>query len=234
MISKRVCQRMLVLFVFMTLALVPWRAEAGTVTTYSDFTSFANATTGLTDVSFGGIVGPGAFLDFPNPGGYTDPTTGTNFAFPGQGGTDINVTSATYYTASNSVTYPLDFLVGAQDVLQSASEVITLPTASTAVGLFISTINGAGTPLLFTLSNGDTYLDSSPPAFGSVGYLGITDTTAFSSVTVTAVNGDNLLILMDFKYGTAAVPEPSTASLLAISIGCLGLAQYRRRRRRAV
>ena len=150
---------------------------------YNDALSYQAATTGLSDVTFNGIVAPGSFTDYAVPPGYTDPGTGTNFTFLNVPGTDINVTSATYYSTNHiGPVFPADVLNSSSVVPVGAVESITLPAVQTAVSLFFSTYDGA--PITITLSNGDSYTDSSSPAFGDFAFLGITDTSGFSGLTV--------------------------------------------------
>lgn len=188
---------------------------------YTGTAAFQAATSHLSDVNFNGIVGAGSFTDYIIPNGYTDPATGTNFTFLNANGTDINVTSATYYSSQGGgPVLPADVLNSSSVVPAGASESITLPASSTAFSMYFSTYDAL--PITVTLSNGDTYTDNSPPAFGSFAFLGFTDTTAFSSLTITDPTGPGVL-LADFKFGVA-VPEPASLALLGISslllVGC--------------
>lgn len=200
------------------------RVEAGNLTVYNDSPSFQAATTGLSDVTFNGIVPAGEYTDYFIPSGYTDAATGTNFTFLNADGSDINVTSATYYSVNFiGPVFPVDFLNSSSAVPTGASELITLPASSTAVGFYYSTYDT--TPITFTLSNGDTYTAASPPGFGNVAFLGFTDTTSFTSLTINDPTNSGIL-LMNFEFGTA-VPEPSSLVLA----GTAGLGLWTRRRR---
>ncbi len=202
------------------------QAKAGLVV-YTSLSSFEAATTGLVDTNFNGIVPPGSFTDFPTPPGFTSPTTGVNFniANPVVGGGDnLNVTSATYYAPT---IYPQDFLVPSAGTYNSTiEEVITLPTPVRAIGLDRGTFNGAS--LSYTFSTGDTYLDSSPPTFGSTSFVGFVASSPISSVTITYSSSD-ALVIDDFKAGQV-VPEPSTLALFGIGACCVGGAAWRRRK----
>jgi hypothetical protein len=203
-------------------------ADAGLVV-YTDLASFEAATSGLSDVNFNGIVAPGQFAGYAIPPGYTDPTTGTNFSFLNANGADINVTSATYYsTAFGGPVLPADVLNSSSVVPIGASESITLPANSTAFGIYFSTYDTS--PITVTLSNGDTYIDNSPPGFGNFVFLGFTDTTLFSSLTITDPT-DSGVLLADVKFGSS-IPEPSSLALLGLS--SLLLAGRRRRRQGAL
>jgi hypothetical protein len=200
---------------------VATHADAGQLTVYNSQSSFDAATTGLKDVNFNGIVGPTSFIDYAIPPGYTDPATGTNFTF--NSGLDINITGRNYYSPTD---FPDDFLVASTSVQDSASEIITLPTSETAVGLMFSTFSAA--TFVFTLSNGDSYTDAATPSLGNVAFLGFTDTSAFSSLTISVPSGNDTTILLDFQYGTAVpgttVPEPTSLALLGM--GCLTFIGY--------
>jgi hypothetical protein len=191
-------------------ALAIARPADAALVVYTDTTSFQTATSHLSTVGFNGIVAPGGFTDYAIPPGYTDHATGTNFTFLNANGSDINVTSATFYTG---FTFPADVLDASSAVPIGASESITLPSSSTAFGMYFSTVNAS--VITVTLSNGDTYTDSSPPSFGNFAFLGFTDPTPFSGLTITAPANAGAL-LADVKFGVG-IPEPSSLALFAIS-----------------
>jgi hypothetical protein len=203
-------------------------AQAG-VTIYSDQTSFDAATTGLSTVGFNGIVPTNGFTDYSIPPGYTDPGTGTNFTFPTASGTDINITGPDYYSFNYGFpVFPAAVVNSSGSVPAGASERITLPVSATALSLFFTTYDAL--PITIVLSNGDTYVDSTSPPFGTFDFLGITDTAAFSSLTITEPTASGVLIA-SLQFGTT-VPEPSTLALLGISSWML--ARFRRRGRSAI
>jgi hypothetical protein len=188
-------------------------ADAG-LKVYNDQPSYLASTTGLSDVNFNGIVASGGFTDYIIPTGYTDPGTGTNFTFPSVPGGDINVTSATYYSVNfGAPVFPDDVLNSSSTIPAGAVESITLPGAETAVSLYFSTYDGA--PITITLSNGASYTDTASPTFGNFAFLGFTDTSAFSSLTVSDPSSSGVL-LADFTFGTA-IPEPPTWVLLGFA-----------------
>jgi hypothetical protein len=186
---------------------------------YTSQASFEAATTGLVDTSFSSIVPARGFTGYATPPGFTSRTTGVNFniANPSPGGRDaLNVTSASYYS---SIIYPRDFLIQDSGAFKSTiREVITLPTAVRAVGLDRGTFNG--TPLAFTFSTGNSYVDSSPPPFGRTSFLGFVASSPISSLTIT-YNSSDSLVVDDFKFGNAVTPEPASLSLLGLGACCL-------------
>jgi hypothetical protein len=114
---------------------------------------------------------------------------------------------------------------------QGKNELITLSGPDTAIGLMFSTYTGTAND--FLLSNGDFYVGVAPPAFGNVAFLGFTDSTPFTSLTITVTPLVNEApILLDLQFGAVApggvVPEP--ASLTLFSLGSLALAGLLRRR----
>ena len=196
------------------------RADAGDLTTYTDLVSFQSATTSLIDVNFNGVtLGPSGYNNYFIPPGYTDAATGTNFTYLNANGDAINITSGSYYGPNF---FPDNTLNESTSIPATSSEFITLPTSSTALGLYFSTFDQG--KYVFTLSNGDTYTDSSTPAFGNLAFLGFTDTAAFTSLTISDPN----MLLLDLKFGTA-VPEPSSLTLLGIASVALAGYQWRRR-----
>jgi hypothetical protein len=179
-------------------------ADAGVVV-YTDPASFQAATTEVSDINFNGIVTPGQFTDYAIPPGYTDHATGTNFTFLNANGTDINITSATYYSTSfGGPVLPADVLNSSSTVPAGARESITLPASSTAFSIEFSTYDLS--PITIALSNGDTYVDSSPPGFGNFAFLGFTDTMPFSSLTITDPTSSGVL-LADVKFGSSSLSE---------------------------
>ena len=200
-------------------------ADAGGLTVYNSLASFEAATTGLTDVNFNGVtLNPSGFNDYIIPTGYTDAATGTNFTFLNATGDNINITSANFYGPNF---FPDNTINESTSIPPTSSELITLPSSSTAVGLLISTFDKA--TYTYTLSNGDAYTDPSPPSFGNLAFLGFTDTASFTTLTISGGTG---VFILDLKFG-AAVPEPTSLALAGIS-AVAGLGVLARRRNRTV
>jgi hypothetical protein len=79
-----------------------------------------------------------------------------------------------------------------------------------------------------TFSTGESYVDSTPPTYGSLAFLGFTSTTATTSFTIKYANiANEQLIFDDFKFGTA-IPEPSSLVMLGVGVlFALGWKGYR-------
>jgi hypothetical protein len=190
-----------------------WPADAG-FTTYTDQASFSAATTGLTNINFNGHVSsPTTFIGYAIPSGYTDAATGTNFTFTNSVGDDINITGRNYYGTNYFSTDTLNY---SSSIPPTAAEVITLPGSARAFSLMFSSYN-ISAPVTFTLSNGDSYTAPTSSAFGTVDFLGFTDTTAFTSVTISS----HKEYLLSVSYQGSAVPEPSSLILMAFPLALL-------------
>jgi hypothetical protein len=210
------------------LSVMPTSAAAGVIV-YNDLASFQAATTGLTDVNFNGIAPSGSFVYSPTPPGFT--RSGVTFnitnALPGDG---LDVTARNYYSPT---IYPNDFLIPSFSPRATTVESITLPSGATAVGLDLGTFLGGA--LTFSFSTGDQYVDSSAATFGSTSFLGFTSSAPITSLTIGYVNANEALVIDDFQFGAAIVPEPSTVTLAGLGIlGWLGYVWRRRRRGKGV
>ena len=179
------------------------------VTVYTDAPSFQAATSGLTNVNFNGIVGPTSFQGYStDAGGYTDAATGTNFNYAQASG-DINITGRDYYSQFGYPNFPGDVIGPASNVAPTSNEIVALPHSVTAFSMDLTDLSGPS--LAFTLSNGDQVIDLTAPPFATFAFFGFTDTTPFSTVTVTGSSA----ILQDVNF--SAVPEPSSVMLLGMS-----------------
>jgi hypothetical protein len=215
--------------ILLAAALVAATTNARAQTTvYTSAASFDAVTTGLTGVFF---TAPSSttFTDYATGlgGGYTDSATGTNFNFPTVPAADgdINVTGKDYYAPGDP--FPEDFITAAVNTAEfpTADEVITLPKSVTAFGMDISNFGDLST--IYTLSNGDIVTNNAPPAFGNVAFFGITDSTPFSTVTISGVN----TLILDVSYGSL-VPLPSSLKSGLALLGLVAAFSFSRKRRR--
>ena len=145
------------------------------------------------------------------------------------------------YTDSNGVQYSTlnsaDAIYGyGLQSLASPSNTISvvLPSAATEVG-FDFFYAGAGVTVQSVTLGSDTTTAFTPTITPSGIFLGIADTVSFTnfSLTLTA-GGSNIVIISDFKFGTApssSVPEPSTFANVAMA-AVVGLGTLAARRRR--
>jgi hypothetical protein len=72
------------------------------------------------------------------------------------------------------------------------------------------------------------FLDASTPSFGTVAFLGFTDTSPFRTLTISVPVNDSALLL-DVKFGSFAVPEPM--SRISLGLGILTVAGCAARQR---
>ncbi len=145
------------------------------------------------------------------------------------------------YTDSNGVQYSTlnsaDAIYGyGLQSLASPSNTISvvLPSAATEVG-FDFFYAGAGVTVQSVTLGSDTTTAFTPTITPSGIFLGFADTVSFTnfSLTLTA-GGSNIVIISDFKFGTApssSVPEPSTFANVAMA-AVVGLGTLAARRRR--
>ncbi len=100
------------------------------------------------------------------------------------------------------------------------------PHNVTALGLVFDTFSGSAFD--FTLSNGDNYSDTSTPGFGTLAFLGLTDTSSFNTLTISVPGANDTVLLTDVQYGAAnPVSEPSSLRLLAAACAMLVIWSYR-------
>jgi hypothetical protein len=200
------------------------RTDAGNLDVYDSLSAFQSALTTSTSFNFNSVaLNDSGFASFAVPPGYTDPTTGTNITYLNADAGHINVTSADYYGPSF---FPSNTLNRSADVPDTATELITLKGSYQAIGIYFST--GHQGVFTFTLSNGDSYVDSNTPAFGSVAFIGFTDSTSFTSMTIS----DPRNFILDVYIGS--LPEPSTLTLSCTALFALVGHGWRRRRRARV
>lgn len=110
----------------------------------------------------------------------------------------------------------------------------TSPTNS--VGAYFSGLT-AGSILTISFNDGASRLFTIPVTTnGGVEFVGLTDTTVFSSFTITDVSGKNFGIdgISFGINGVSAVPEPSTWAMMILGFAGIGFVVYRRKSKPAL
>ena len=167
--------------------------------TYTDRSSFEAMSIGLSTIDFEGIVDPGSFAYFGDPGSLA--IGGVNFQ-----------TNGALFVQNNNLYGTGAFLSPQQPPANSLDITdITLPAGVTALGFNFS----AGYPITLSLSGGESI--TLPGDFPNLDFIGITTDTPITSIELSVQGGVDL---DNFSFGQA-VPEPS--SVLMLGLGSLGL-----------
>jgi PEP-CTERM motif len=203
------------------------QARAGLVT-FTDYPTWSSAVSSITNVA----------IPDPAPDPYILLGSGTASVIYGGVlfSTDESLSDGNFFNIGVGFSgEPAAVLSSQQQTLGVANILITLSGPVTAFSLSYGTLFGSD--VTFTLSNGDSVIQSSTDNgnYSVPDFFGVTDTTSFTSVLVTSY--DPFLDLNSIAFGPAilpgSVPEPS--SLLMVSMaGVIGLAVARFRRKRAV
>jgi len=216
------------------LALTLAPAYSTTITTYSDPTVWAAATTpGYQTVTFEGTATPGGVTYYTTGTGLT--ASGVEFIGYTSGGvSDLQSVDTSAFSWYNDGTG--DALIQATDRPNSGSPLpyvnIVLPASVTALGLDLWTASPQALSFTITVA-GNQYV---VPTFTqpTLAFWGITSDTPVTSLQLTlagsAFNGGSQALLDNFSFGASdlsAAPEAGT--YLLIGSGLIGLIVLRKR-----
>ena len=207
-------------------------AQAG-FTLYDTVGAYDAASLGNTSLNFNGLAANGSDTAESSPPGLT--VSGVNFSI------DRSTSNGHLYVigANFGPHYGSSPVLSSQGSTSGDNNlIVTLPGAFTSFALdgnSFSNIAGVfgSDPLTFTLSNGDSF-SPTLPSDGSYGFIGLTSTTTFTSITITDSysNGHGVVNLAGFTFGTA-VPEPSSIALVLCGLTGLMVPGIRNRLQRS-
>jgi hypothetical protein len=216
--------------VSLSLALVS--ARATTITTYSSYTNWSQATaSGFQTITFAGDAPSGGVQNYNGPTGLTQ--DGVEFiGYNSSGTSDLQVidTSAFSYYDWGTGDAPIQSLnrPNASSPLPYIN--IVLPANISSLGLNLFTASPEALNFTITVA-GNQY---SVPTYSqpTLAFWGITSTSAISSIQLTLAgttyNGGSSELLANFAFGDVmAAPEAST--YLMIGSGLIGLVLLRKR-----
>jgi hypothetical protein len=207
----------LLLVSLLTLLAGVGEAKASAIT-YSDFTNWSNAVSGVTTTNLPSNTY--TVISSFNSNGVVFSSTSSI----GTGGILFLVSPPAFPQAVAPQLSYQDPSIGLANIL------VTLPAPVNAFAVLYGTQFGG--PVTFDLSNGDSISQSSTASiYGLPDFFGVTDTTPFASVQISTT--DHVLTIGDVSTGnSSAVPEPSTFVLGAL--GLLGLGFVARRKQNRV
>jgi hypothetical protein len=193
-------------------------ARADAVTVYMDRAAFNAASTGLTTITFEGIVGIGQSIDVLTPPGLT--LSGVNFSS---------------VTGNLIVAGPLVYLPTSALASNGITNLlITLPTGNSALGMDFSLAGNPAPQLIsFILPTGETFpriIAGTVPL--SLEFFGITSPVPLSSISIISMNPTSTLVIDNVSFGRSAIPEPP--AILFFAAGLTGVALVRLRGKKRV
>jgi hypothetical protein len=212
-------------FKFAALAGVAVLAIAGAAnadTVFNNRAAFLSATSGLTNIDFNGIAGPGSYVSFGN-----GPLSLSGATFTGNG--SMFVIDPGYYGFG----YPNGGFLNSD--YNSPNEIDVALPASTAVGFDFGGLLGG--PVTFTIntSNGGSFTASTnaSTAGGGLDFFGVVTSTPITSVSILMPDCCAYNAVDNFAFG-AGVPEPATWGMMLLGMAGLGVAMRNRRKLAAV
>jgi hypothetical protein len=197
------------------------------IVTFTDQGTFDAATSSLTTVTFDGLAPTGSFTSYSSGSVTLSGATFTNST--ALSGSELLVVDPGYY----GYTYPSDFMTNDFSSTGSDTITVTLPSPETAVGFNYGSLFTGGANIAVNLDSTGPLTASTGGSIqsGTLGFLGFTSTTPFTTVTLTLPDQPNYGVIDNFSFGsagTSAVPEPSELLPLWGGIGLL--AAFARRR----
>jgi hypothetical protein len=198
------------------------------ITVYTSAPAFDAATSGLTNIDFNGIAAPGKFVYYGS-----GPLSLSGVTFTSNDSSAMYVIDPGYYGSS----YPGGgFLSAAYSTTKTDIITAALPGPTTALAMNYGGLLGGPVTFMFKLSDGSTFdaTTSLSIAGGSLDFIGVTDTTALSSVAISMPDSPNYYAIDNFQFGTAlSIPEPRSVVSASVATLLVSGAMYRRRKRKA-
>jgi hypothetical protein len=106
---------------------------------------------------------------------------------------------------------------------------ITLPAGALAFGASFGGVGSSVASITLSGNSGGSFSYSLSPSSGVPFYIGVSSTSAFSSIRIATDFGFEQLALNNFSYGTAAAAETSEAGTMALlGLGLVTLSVVRR------
>jgi hypothetical protein len=187
------------------------QAKAG-FTVYPDLVSWNGAVTNPTSVTIPD-PSPQPFIGFGS-GDASVTYNGVTFS------QSAALSNGFFYNVGSLFSGDPAVLSSQQQTVGVANILITFPVAVNAFALNYGTFNGS--PVTFLLSNGDGVTQGSTGSgYATVDFVGATDTTPFTSVLVTSIDG--VLNINDLEFQ----PTPAPTSIMLLGCGGVCLLLFR-------
>jgi len=197
--------------------MLPGSLLAGSVTVYTNQASFDAATSGLTNIDFNGIAAPGSYVAYG-----AGPLTLSGVTFTGNG--SMFVIDPAYYGFPYTGGGFLTSDYSNPDIINAALGLVT------AVGFDFGSLFSGGATFDVTLGS-QTFIVSTTGSTesGTLGFVGFTSSTPFSSVTLSMPDSPGYNAIDNFTFGSNVATTPEPSSLLLFATSLLGLVPFRRK-----